>query len=169
MNLSIRRSGSFGALLISTLVLAGCMGTGIDPTPTASYVRTDVADRGTSSASAARMISEYRAAYGLGPVTADPRLDAMAQKQARAQASSGTMGHGSLGARVRASGYPTRAFVENVAAGRTFQSVPKVLDVWRNSPAHNANLLKPNVSQIGIGAATSGGRVYWSLVLAKPR
>ncbi|MEJ0098061.1 MAG: AMP-binding protein [Bauldia sp.] len=57
---------------------------------------------------------------------------------------------------------------ENVGAGQP--TLAAILEAWRKSPGHNANLLLPDVSKIGIALALAqGGRYkyYWSLVLGE--
>ena len=42
---------------------------------------------------------------------------------------------------------------------------------WRNSPDHNKNMLRPDMTMMGIAAASAAGSkygIYWSLVLAHP-
>jgi uncharacterized protein YkwD len=53
---------------------------------------------------------------------------------------------------------------ENIAAGNS--DAESTFIQWKNSPGHNENMLKPNVSYIGIGRATGGGPygVYWTNV-----
>lgn len=120
-------------------------------------------------AAAARLVNQYRAAYGLSPVVVDPNLNQMATAGARAMAAAGAIGHGNMRQRVAASGFSPRIVVENVAGGRTYRSLPTVMAIWRASPPHNANLLKPGLTRVGLGVAYSESRVYWSLVLGKPR
>jgi uncharacterized protein YkwD len=41
---------------------------------------------------------------------------------------------------------------------------------WMNSPGHRANLLNPNMTEIGLGLAyTAGGYPYWTQDFAAPR
>jgi hypothetical protein len=52
---------------------------------------------------------------------------------------------------------------ENIAAGQV--DAQRVFDAWRNSPGHNANMLNPDLSVIGIGRVeVQGSRhgVYWT-------
>jgi uncharacterized protein YkwD len=47
-----------------------------------------------------------------------------------------------------------------------------VLHLWRESPRHDANLLRAGVSKLGVGVALapeSRYRTYWCLVLAQRR
>ena len=57
-------------------------------------VSTSTSDAGT----AAELISRYRVAHGLPPVSIDPRLSEAAKAQARAVAEAGTLSHGRFAA-----------------------------------------------------------------------
>jgi len=75
----------------------------------------------------------------------------------------------SLGSRISATGYQFSAAAENIAAG---SSTPEqVVSSWMNSSGHRANILNPNLKEIGIGyyfLADDTGKVnfnhYWTQV-----
>lgn len=76
----------------------------------------------------------------------------------------------SAGDRISRSGYSWSAWGENVAAG--YNSVNSVMQGWINSPGHCANLMNPNVSNLGAARysnASSTYGVYWTQVFARPR
>ena len=66
---------------------------------------------------AAALISRYRVAQGLSPVTADPRLSKAAEVQARAVAEAGELSHGAFATRMASLGIGG-ASAENLTAGR---------------------------------------------------
>jgi uncharacterized protein YkwD len=69
------------------------------------------------------------------------------------------------GTRLTASGFPWRAWGENVAAGQP--GCASVMDAWMNSPGHMANIVNPGFTHIGVAAAVnSAGVVYWTMDLA---
>ena len=113
-----------------------------------------------------------RADNGLAPLTVDATLTAVAQAHAADQASVDTMSHTGTdgtdaGTRITTSGYPTRAWGENVAGGYTTAS--SVVVAWMNSPGHRANILNGTFTQIGIGLAhAADGTPYWSMELGRP-
>jgi uncharacterized protein YkwD len=122
----------------------------------------------------ASLVSAYRVDNGLGAVAIDSRLMHAANSQARAMGERDRMGHrvaGSLPRRVSAAGYEWGAIAENLGAG--YASLDAALAGWKASPDHRANLLNPNVTDIGVAAvATAPGaskRSYWTLILAGPR
>ena len=123
---------------------------------------------------AARAISAYRASRGLPPVTVDQRLTQIAADHARLMARANRVAHvlpgeGSFSRRIDAGGFEASVAAENIGAG--YESLAAALEGWQRSPAHDANLLKPEVTLIGIAASTapeSTYGTYWSLVLAAP-
>lgn len=114
-------------------------------------------------------INAYRTANGRDPVVLDERLTRAAQAQSKAQAARSWLGHsGSDGSTpmVRAirAGYRAKIASENVAAG--FKSFNDTLKFWTQSSGHRTNLLRANVTAIGVGMAKNqNGRAYWTLVL----
>src|SRR5262245_56282608 len=106
------------------------------------------------SASAQGAISGYRKQHGLGGVSVDPALMRLARQQAAAMARSGSLDHnvgGSFASRMGSSNRSIAA--ENIAGGTT--DLASTLAMWKRSSGHNANLLKPGVSRIGIASAAS--------------
>jgi uncharacterized protein YkwD len=106
-------------------------------------------------------------------VTIDPTLTKIASTHANRMAATDTMSHvlpgeGSFQQRLIAGGFQASMAAENVAAGQP--TLTAVLEAWRKSPGHNANLLLPHVSKIGIALALADGsryKYYWSLVLGE--
>jgi len=123
---------------------------------------------------AAREISAYRQSRGLSLVTLDPKLMVIASRHSQAMARTGKMAHvvrgeGSFERRLTAGGYDASIAAENVAAGH--RNLDEALAGWKASPGHNANLLKPGVTQMGIAVAFSPNSKYgnfWTVVLATP-
>ena len=68
--------------------------------------------------------------------------------------------------RSRIAPYGSPSAAENLAMGtKTFG---ETLAIWKSSSGHNANLLKPNVTRMGLASASRDGTTYWSLILAAP-
>jgi uncharacterized protein YkwD len=112
-------------------------------------------------------ISAYRNSYGLSAVSVDPKLTELASKQANAMAERGSLDHNVYASfHSRMASYDTLSAAENIAMGtRTFG---ETLAVWKSSSGHNANLLLPSATRIGIASASSHGTQYWALILASP-
>ena len=171
----LRRPASLVAAGTLAFLLAACVEKPPEvPSSPVFYNRLDAAGARVSPETTASMINTYRASRGLSMVTVDPLLNEMAAKQARAMAASGQVGHnvpggGSFEKRLAASGFNAAIAVENVGAG--YRTLAEAFSGWRDSPPHNANMLKAGVTRLGIGTAyapNSKYKVYWSLVLAKP-
>jgi uncharacterized protein YkwD len=148
-------------VLVLAFALASC------GRETARFATQDIAVDG---ASAAALVSQYRASKGLGPVAVDPKLSRIALDQARANAAIGDLSHdvgGSFASRLAAHDFDRTHAAENLAAGAA--SVPEAIAQWKASPGHDRNLLLPQVQRIGLArvdAPASRYKRYWALVLA---
>ena len=115
------------------------------------------------------VISSYRKAHGQSEVRVDPTLAMVAQRQADAMARADELSHtvdGALPQRLAAGGADRSAAVENVSAG--YDSLDGAVASWRQSPAHNANLLFGPMRRMGIAAATAPTtrfKTFWALVM----
>jgi uncharacterized protein YkwD len=129
---------------------------------------------GIDAAAAEKLINDYRVRNGLGRVKLDPSLTRIAQAQATAMAAQDTMSHdlpglGGLRDRLHAGGYRSAVAAENIGAGQ--RSLGAVFTSWRESRGHRENLLRADVTQLGIALArTPQGRykVYWAMIVAAP-
>lgn len=71
--------------------------------------------------------------------------------------------------RVDAQGYAWSMVAENIAGGQP--GIAEVLESWRRSPGHCANLMKPGLKEIGVACVRASGtryRLYWTMVLGTP-
>jgi uncharacterized protein YkwD len=160
--------------LFLPLALAGCVGDAVDTGPVDPYATREIAAVHLDPSAAAAALNAYRASHGLGATRLDPALTAMAQRQADAMVAGNKLSHevaGSLTSRLTASGVDTAEAGENLGAGH--YSLEEAMTGWRNSPEHNANLLMPKATRLGIAIAkdprTHYG-VYWAMELAaEPR
>jgi len=115
------------------------------------------------------MISRYRHQHGLSTVKVEPKLTAIAERQAKAMAASGIMDHnvgGSFPARM--SGARTGMAAENIAAGT--KTWAQTLHLWQTSPGHNANLLQSKADIVGVAVAHNEQtryKTYWAMVIAE--
>jgi uncharacterized protein YkwD len=115
----------------------------------------------------AEMISNYRLQHGEGRVTPDSTLSRIAREQAAAMASRDVLDHGVLGSFAsRVASSKSERAAENIAFG--YDSFPKTLDQWIDSPEHRKNLLMHGASKVGVASAKSAttGRTYWAMVIA---
>jgi uncharacterized protein YkwD len=117
----------------------------------------------------AEMISRYRREHGLSTVKTDPQLTAIAERQAKAMAASGTMDHDVAGPFAsRISGVRTGAAAENIAAGQ--KTWAETFRMWQASPGHNANLLQSKADIVGVAVARNEHtryKTFWAMVIAE--
>jgi uncharacterized protein YkwD len=124
------------------------------------------------AAAAASMISGYRRNNGLGTVSLNPALMKLAAEQAHVMAARDKLGHDvgrGFTQRIAGGGYDAKTAYENVGAG--YHTLAEAFSGWRGSPGHRANMLRRDVTEIGIAAAyapRSKYKVFWALILASP-
>ena len=168
----VRRTAWAGFFALA--MLAACA-SDRDPQPTddPTFYRS-MASTGAvvDSATAAKMISGYRANNGLSAVAVDPDLMKLAEAQARAMANRDKLDHNVIRTfpdRLRTSGYDAGIAVENIGAG--YHTLAEAFSGWRGSPPHRANMLRNGVTRMGIAAVyapQSKYKVFWALILAAP-
>lgn len=124
-----------------------------------------------------KLINEYRAQNGLGCLAPSPTLNAAAAFMSQAMGEqdftshneppcdmSGTICTGrDPGKRIRDFGHAANGWGENLAMGA--MSAKQAFEGWRNSPGHNANMLHPMFTAIGIAREIVPGSrwdVYWT-------
>ncbi|MHA3685224.1 CAP domain-containing protein [Leucobacter sp. HY1908] len=121
--------------------------------PTLAQVRADVV----------RITNELRAAQGRGALKSDPRLDAIALTWSEVQARDKTMKHNPAMSSQVPAGWARVG--ENVAYG--YSSAAAVMEGWRTSSGHYANIIQTQYTHIGVGVAYStGGVPYYTQVFA---
>jgi uncharacterized protein YkwD len=150
------------ACLVAAPLLASC-GSDLTQRVPSAQVATSTGDAGEAAA----LISRYRVAQGLPPVTVDPLLNKAAEVQAKAVAEAGELSHGAFATRMASFGIGGYS-AENLTAGP--RSVADAVGRWKASPRHNDNLLMREARHIGLARADSLGAGYgryWALVLAQ--
>jgi uncharacterized protein YkwD len=163
--------------VVAFLLIAGTMpstATAFDFGSLFKGKRLDAREASVDVEEAARMLSSYRKSHGLGPVKLDPALTRIAADHALRMATADKLAHvlrgeGSFARRLRAGGYDAAVASENIGAG--YLSLGEAFAGWRNSREHNKNMLRPDVTVMGIARADAAGSkygAYWSLVLARP-
>jgi uncharacterized protein YkwD len=112
-------------------------------------------------------ISAYRRAHGLAAVKSDARLAAVALKQARAMAASGSVSHNAAGNfATRVAPLRKSRAAENIGAG--FLSFAEMLKQWEDSRGHRENLLMAGARRVGIASVDnpkSPYRKFWAMVI----
>ena len=114
-------------------------------------------------------VNAFRTNNGRRAVVLDARLIKAAAVQSDTQAKRDWIGHDGPGGshakdRAMRAGYRAKIASENVASGQ--KSFSDVMRSWEGSAGHRENLLRPEVTAIGVAMAkNSSGRPYWTLVL----
>lgn len=103
-----------------------------------------------------KLINDYRAEKGLGPLAMSPTLTSAARGHSQDMATKNYFDHNGLdgstfSSRIAAAGYPGGTTAENIFAGS--DKATGAMESWKNSPPHNANMLNPAYNAIGIGRA----------------
>lgn len=108
------------------------------------------------------------------PLTWNATLAETAQSHSRAMANQNFFDHidrdgRTPGDRADLAGYTGQRIAENIAAG--LDSPRKVLDGWLTSPGHCANLMNPQLRELGAAYATdpkSDAGIYWTALFGTP-
>jgi uncharacterized protein YkwD len=111
-------------------------------------------------------LNNYRIASGLRPLFYSQTLEKAADHEAQDLWVRNFFSHSNPdgqgpGDRALEAGFCHKYVGENIAAGHT--SVEQVMEAWKASPSHNANLLDPDYVYVGMGISTDArGRKYWA-------
>lgn len=143
------------------------------PPPSAKAASTFDANLDEEEVEFIRLINEYRASNGLGCLSPSPTLNAAADFMSRAMGEQGFFSHeeppcdesgrkctgrsamprmidlGHVGAGI---------YGENIAAG--MGDAATAFTGWKNSPPHNANMLNPDYTAIGVARVLVPGAPY---------
>jgi uncharacterized protein YkwD len=117
------------------------------------------------------LINAYRKEKGLKPLKLNTALAEAAKAHSRDLAKWDRISHyGSDGSnpwdRVKRTGYHARITAENVGTGQI--SIDEVMRGWKESPAHNKNLLLPDAADMGIALVQDPKtefKTFWTLVI----
>ena len=113
-------------------------------------------------------ISAYRRAQGLPAVKSDGRLAAVALKQARAMAASGSVSHNAAGNfAIRVAPLRKSRAAENIGAG--YLTFDQMLKQWEDSRGHRENLLMAGARRVGVASVDnpkSPYRKFWAMVIS---
>ena len=109
------------------------------------------------------LINDYRGQQGLTALSINSALGDAAEARSRDMAEGGYFDHtapdGTTFDRViERKGYTGGTVGENIAAG--METAAEVMVVWQNSPEHNAGMLNPAFTEIGIGRVYVEGSQY---------
>jgi uncharacterized protein YkwD len=113
------------------------------------------------------MISAYRRNRGAPPLAVDPELQRLAEAEAAAMALADRPSRAqTVKAAVERLGYAD--VNANLSAG--YHTLAEAFSGWRESAPHDATMLAPRATKMGIATAYAPGskyKVYWALLTAK--
>ena len=124
----------------------------------------DTTTYASDAAEIIRLTNEYRQENGLGTLSHISIVDIPATVRAEeaAEVWSHTRPDGSnFNTVFTECGLKYTAYGENLFAVNTSYSPEEVVQAWKDSPAHNENLLRSNFNGIGVGIAYVGGEYYY--------
>jgi hypothetical protein len=126
-----------------------------------------LADLPRAEAIVIAMTNAFRREHGLAALAANPALGAAARAYAAYLAAGGGFSHAADGrdptARAEAAGYRSCSMAENLARIRSSHGIAEaalaseVIEGWKGSPAHRANLLEASATDIGVAVAAIKG------------
>jgi hypothetical protein len=116
-----------------------------------------------------QMTNAYRAQNGRAALGLNPALvraaEKYAQRLAQLDITTGDLhviGGGTPASRAQAEGYPSTFVGENIQYNSgNADPAAEAMRWWKNSPAHNANLLNTDYREIGVGAAQAASGRWW--------
>jgi uncharacterized protein YkwD len=123
----------------------------------------------------------FRSQNGLGLLRPKVQLIVVAQNHARNMARQDRFGDSDQNGhildghnfeyRIEASGYSFERAAENVGFQRVHgDPAAAMMEDWKRSPGHRRNMLTPDITQIGVGAAQGkSGRWYFVQVFGRPQ
>lgn len=120
-----------------------------------------VAEAFSARADIVQRTNALRAEHGIAPLRADWRLDVAAQAWSQVQAVDRIMKHNPLLQQQVPQGWTQLG--ENVAYGQ--RTTAAVMNAWRHSAGHYANIMNPGFTNIGVGVAYAlNGAPYYTQV-----
>lgn len=109
------------------------------------------------------LLNTYRTSLGLNPVSINYQLGAAADYHSYDMATNNYFDHYLFdgtdpGTNIRNFGYYGATYGENIAAG--LETAQEVFTAWQNSPGHNAEMTKPEFTEVGVGRAYGENSYY---------
>ncbi len=174
------RFNLFLVLAAAALLSAGCYSDTITAGDPAAKVltpslclTTDDADRLSDQVLQLINLERSAADLNLSPVTASPKLRAIAENYACRMIEEAFFDHTDPitgrgpGDRAVAGKYRFYAIGENLAAGP--ETAAEAVKAWMESPSHRAIILDPRWTQVGIGLRSGGDYgIYWVQLFGVP-
>nr|WP_255532598.1 CAP domain-containing protein [Paracoccus sp. IB05] len=121
-----------------------------------------------------KWVNGLRADRGLGPLQMNGKLDSAATSHACDMSKNAFMGHkgsngSTLKSRLKKVGYGLKTATENVATSTAAPSSGTAARLWQGSSQHLANLLNPQITEMGFEITIAQGKAYYVFVGGRPR
>ncbi len=160
---------------VVALLTVSAGGAPLDPPAGAVAPGAEPPDDTSAERAVSRAIDATRRRHGLAPLDASTDLTILARRHSAAMAAAGRVVHvlptsGDVGSRLRRAGIAYRRAYENVARAGSALAAHATAE---ESPAHLWNVLRPDATRVGVGAARvtlpNGERsVYLTEILVEP-
>jgi uncharacterized protein YkwD len=150
-------------LVIATMGLTACAGSP-KPEVSAIYARLDKSGATIDTNAALSMINAYRQSKRLSPLSEDAALSSEAATIASKAAREDQSTYGEMPDMAQGASGSTR--IVRVSAG--YYTVAEAFSGWRGVTQHNAAMLAPNATRLGIATARAPNakyKVYWTLIV----
>jgi uncharacterized protein YkwD len=157
------RAIALGSALTAILALNGCS-TPQAPEMSAIYARLDKSGSSIDAGAALSMINAYRQSKRLAPLSEDQALSSEAATIASTAAHEDKSTFGEMPD--MAQGKVGAEKIIRVSAG--YYTVAEAFSGWRGVPQHDAAMLSPNATKLGIATALAPNakyKVYWTLIV----
>ncbi len=119
-----------------------------------------------------KLVNKERTNRGLNPLTENWELSRVARIKSQDMASNNYFSHnspvyGTPFEMLNSFGIKYTQAAENIASGQ--QNAEQVMNSWMNSSGHRANILNPNLTNIGVGVARKGtsGPLYFTQIFTR--
>jgi uncharacterized protein YkwD len=157
-------------------VLASGVASAVEPEAARNAVKS-CTDKEVRLSSAERRMLELhnreRHSRGKPRLCVHPKLQKAAEAHSRDMIRKDRFWHGNIGRRLKNFGYDRKAYGENISRDRGGPSPQTTFESWMKSSAHRRNILKGNLDEVGVGAATgdvNGSKTTaWTVDLATRR
>ena len=119
-----------------------------------------------------QLVDFYRALNGLGELKEDTLLSEAAQNKAEDMAAYNYVGHYTQDGKndayfARELGIQYEKFGSNLARTNLSNPAQDALELFKDSPIHDATMRSPIFSEIGVGAAEGNGQCYYAHFFAR--
>lgn len=168
-----RGAAALAAVGLAAVTLAACSRGPVPESRPAFYARLDQTGGAVDPASSLSMINLHRSNKGLPALVWDPAVARVAQAQVDRMAAADkvqSVEEAHLDQDLAAAGIAHKSFLANFSAG--YRTFAEAFSGWRESKVHDATMLAPRATRIGLATAQaphSKYKIFWTLVVIEPK